>query len=257
MCGRFVSVASTPDLTAEFRAAEVVGEDLPPSWNVAPTDPVRILTARRPRPDRDAAPVRQLHTARWGLLPHWSGSRSPKVTVINARSETVTGKPAFRSAAARRRCLVPALGFYEWTRQGGETVPYFLHPPDGGMLAMAGLYEIWRDDALPDDDPNRTVWTCTIITRPADSLGEIHDRCPVPRSPRAPCAVAGLRGRRPRARRPVDHRDARAAPGPAPGLTRGRQRQEQRPRADHARHGGRARRPAVGAGLAPANGARE
>jgi putative SOS response-associated peptidase YedK len=99
--------------------------------------------------------------------------------MINARSETVASKPAFQAAAARRRCLAPSLGYFEWKQDGGRKVPYFLHAPNNQTLAMAGLYEIWRDDSLPDD-LNRWVWTCTIITRPAsDLLGEIHDRCPV------------------------------------------------------------------------------
>jgi putative SOS response-associated peptidase YedK len=100
--------------------------------------------------------------------------------MINARIETVTEKPAFKAAAARRRCLVPALGYYEWQKTDGGKVPHFLHDPDGRLLAMAGLYELWRDPALPDDDPDRWLWTCTIITQQAtDLLGQIHDRNPV------------------------------------------------------------------------------
>jgi putative SOS response-associated peptidase YedK len=100
--------------------------------------------------------------------------------MINARVETVTEKPAFSKAAGRRRCLVPAQGYYEWQQTERGKVPYFLHDPDGGLLAMAGLYELWRDHSLADDDPNRWLWTCTIITEQAtDLLGEIHDRNPV------------------------------------------------------------------------------
>lgn len=180
MCGRYVSVKSDEDLTEEFDVEEAVGAALPPSWNVAPTDPVRVVVKRHPTGDRDADPVRQLRTVQWGLLPSWSKSRTGGAKMINARSETVASKPAFKSAAARRRCLTPSLGYYEWKHEGGQRIPYFLHAPDERTLAMAGLYEIWRDDSLPEDDPNRWVWTCTIITRPAtDLLGEIHDRCPV------------------------------------------------------------------------------
>ena len=100
--------------------------------------------------------------------------------MINARIETVTEKPAFKTAAAKRRCLIPALGYYEWQKVDGGKVPHFLHDPDGGLLAMAGLYEFWRDRSLADDDPNRWLVTCTIITQQAtDLLGEIHDRNPV------------------------------------------------------------------------------
>jgi len=180
VCGRYVNVASTADLSDEFEVEEAVGDDLPPSWNVAPTDPVRVVVQRHPAGDRDAAPVRQLRTVQWGLLPNWAKSRDLGAKMINARSETVATKPAFKAAAARRRCLAPSLGYYEWQPDGPRKIPYFLHDPDGRLLAMAGLYEIWHDDTLPEDDPRRWVWTCTIITRPAtDALGHIHDRCPV------------------------------------------------------------------------------
>lgn len=180
MCGRYVSVRSDDDLTSEFDVDEVVGPQLDPSWNVAPTDPVRIVVKRHPTQDREATPVRQLRTAEWGLLPNWSKSRTGGAKMINARSETVTAKPAFKAAAARRRCLAPSAGYYEWQHNGATKTPFFLHAPDQATLAMAGLYEVWRDESLPDDDPRRWVWTCTIITRPAtDTLGEIHDRCPV------------------------------------------------------------------------------
>jgi putative SOS response-associated peptidase YedK len=180
VCGRYVSVKSDDDLTSEFDVDEVVGESPPPSWNVAPTDPVPVIVQRRPHGDDDAEPVRQLRTVRWGLVPSWSKARTGGAKMINARIETVTQKPAFKTAAARRRCLVPALGYYEWQQTDGGKVPYFLHEPDGSLLAMAGLYELWRDPALADDDPARWLWTCTIITQQAtDLLGEIHDRNPV------------------------------------------------------------------------------
>jgi putative SOS response-associated peptidase YedK len=181
MCGRYVNVASTEDLTEEFDVEESVGGDVPPSWNIAPTVPVRLIVKRVPRGVAEgAAPVRQLRTARWGLVPNWSRDRSGGAKMINARIETVTTKPAFKAAAARRRCLLPSLGYYEWQKTDHGKVPHFLHDPDGRLLAMAGLYELWRDRSLPDDDPNRWLWTCTVITQQAsDLLGEIHDRNPV------------------------------------------------------------------------------
>lgn len=180
VCGRYVSVQSDADLTDEFDVAETIGDELAPSWNVAPTDPVRVVLERHLPGEQDGDPVRQLRTVKWGLLPSWSKARSGGAKMINARSETVTSKPAFKSAAARRRCLVPSLGYYEWQTDGGKRTPFFLHDAGERTLAMAGLYEIWRDRDLPDDHPDRWVWSCTIITRPAtDALGEIHDRCPV------------------------------------------------------------------------------
>jgi putative SOS response-associated peptidase YedK len=189
MCGRYVSSASTANLFDVFDVEEVVGEQPPPSWNVAPTDPVRAILQRPPKervepepadPPAPDKPVRQLRTLRWGLVPSWSKDPKGGARMINARIETVTEKPAFKKAAARRRCLIPAEGYYEWQKTDTGKVPYFLHDPDGRLLAMAGLYELWRDPLLADDDPNRWLWTCTIITQQApDLLGEIHDRNPV------------------------------------------------------------------------------
>ncbi len=181
MCGRYVNVASTVDLTDEFDVEEVIGDDLPPSWNIAPTDPVRAIMVRhRHGEGKDAPLARQSRTVQWGLLPSWSRDRQGGAKMINARIETVTTKPVFKAAAARRRCLLPSLGYFEWQRTDHGKVPYFLHDPDGKLLAMAGLYEVWRDPALPDDHPNRWLWTCTVITQQApDLLGLIHDRNPV------------------------------------------------------------------------------
>jgi putative SOS response-associated peptidase YedK len=178
VCGRYVNVAADSDLVEEFDVDDVVEPSPGPSWNVAPTDPVRIVVERTPK---DADEIqRQLRTARWGLVPNWSRDAKGGAKMINARIETVTQKPAFKSAAARRRCLVPALGYYEWQQREGRKVPYFLHDPHDRLLAMAGLYELWRDPAKADDDPDRWLLTCTIITQQAtDLLGEIHDRNPV------------------------------------------------------------------------------
>jgi putative SOS response-associated peptidase YedK len=104
--------------------------------------------------------------------------------MINARAETVDSKPAFRQAFTRRRCLLPADGFYEWQQVAGNgktrKQPYFIHRADGGVLAFAGLYEIWRDKSLPEDHPRAWLWTSTIITtRAEDSVGQIHDRMPM------------------------------------------------------------------------------
>lgn len=115
-------------------------------------------------------------------MPSWSRDAKGAARMINARSETVTDKPAFRAAAARRRALIPALGYYEWRKTAGQAtkVPYFLRGADANVLAFAGLYEVWRVPDLPDEHPGKWLWTSTIVTRPAtDALGHIHDRCPV------------------------------------------------------------------------------
>lgn len=180
MCGRYVNVATTSDLVDEFDVEEVLDDDVPPSWNVAPTDPVRAVVRRVPHGSREADPVRQLRTLRWGLVPSWSRDRKGGAKMINARIETVTTKPAFAKAAARRRCLLPSLGYYEWQKTDHGKVPWFLHGPDRRLLAMAGLYEVWADPDRAADDPDRWLWTCTVITQPAtDLLGYIHDRTPL------------------------------------------------------------------------------
>ena len=105
----------------------------------------------------------------------------------NARSETVAEKPAFRRAFAARRCLLPADGYFEWYPTSEHTLagkprkqPFFIRPADGGVLAMAGLYEIWRDPTRDEDDEQRFLWTCTVLTTQAeDDLGHLHDRMPL------------------------------------------------------------------------------
>jgi putative SOS response-associated peptidase YedK len=121
--------------------------------------------------------VRELHVARWGLVPSWAKDVSIGARLINARVETAHEKPAFRRAFASRRCLVPADGYYEWQAgDDGGKQPHFIHPADGGVLAMAGLYEVWRSA----DAPGGRLLTFTVITTEAtDDVGRIHDRMPM------------------------------------------------------------------------------
>ena len=128
--------------------------------------------------------VRELRVVRWGLVPFWAKDISIGSRLINARAETVATKPAFRRAFARHRCLLPADGFYEWEKSGdpksSRKQPYYIRREDGGVLAFAGLYELWRDKDRPDDDPDSWLWTATIITtRAEDEVGRIHDRMPM------------------------------------------------------------------------------
>lgn len=176
MCGRYASSASQELLADTFDLDEVV--DLPPpSWNVAPTD---LVPAVVERPGEQGS-VRKLVALKWGLVPSWSKDASGGARMINARVETVSDKPAFRKAFATRRCLLPADGYYEWytTSQVGPRgkpvkQPFFIHPADGGLLVMAGLYEFWK---APDSG---WLSTCTVITTTAtDALGQIHDRMPM------------------------------------------------------------------------------
>ncbi|MFP5368057.1 MAG: SOS response-associated peptidase, partial [Actinomycetes bacterium] len=129
------------DLLAEFDAELEEEVDIPPSWNVAPTDDVPIVLERLVDDGRERK-VRQLHVARWGLVPSWAKDPGIGSRMINARSESVLEKPAFRKAIQSRRCAVPADGYYEWTQEGGRKQPWFLTSRDGSPLAMAGLYEV-------------------------------------------------------------------------------------------------------------------
>lgn len=166
MCGRYASSANPDDLASYFRVEEPPEEVLPPSYNVAPTDSVYVVMHRHE--------ARQLRVVRWGLVPSWAKEAKGGARLINARRETVRDKPAFRAAYQRRRCLVPADGYYEWQNDAGRKQPYFLVQHDRSPLAMAGLYEVWR---APDSS---LLWTCTIVTtEAADELGHIHDRTPM------------------------------------------------------------------------------
>jgi putative SOS response-associated peptidase YedK len=166
MCGRYASSRDARDLASAFEVEEPVEQVLPPSWNVAPTDPVYAVLQREQ--------ARQLRVLRWGLVPSWAKDAKGAARLINARQETVTGKPAFRAAYARRRCLLPADGYYEWQVDGTRKQPWFLSRADGAPLAMAGLYEVWSP---PEGE---RLWTCTVITTSAaDELGHIHDRTPL------------------------------------------------------------------------------
>lgn len=175
MCGRYAQTRVDDQLERDLVVDRILGEHRQPSWNVAPTQDVPVVLERV----EDDARQRQLRSARWGLVPSWATDVSIGSRMINARSETVLEKPGFRRAAARRRALVPMDGYYEWQpSEHGPKTPFYLHGSE--PLAAAGLYELWRDHGKADDDPDRWLWSVTIITRPAaDSLGHIHDRCPV------------------------------------------------------------------------------
>ncbi|CAN5327412.1 SOS response-associated peptidase [soil metagenome] len=187
MCGRYASSRRPQDLVEEFEIDKVeVKETLAPDFNVAPTKPVYAVVQRPVSKDADDL-ERQLRVLSWGLVPFWAKDPSIGNKMINARMETVEQKPAYRKAFASRRCLLPADGYYEWYATDQKTKagkplkqPFFIHPADGGVMAMAGLYEIWRDPTRDEEDPLRFKWTCTVLTtRAEDAVGHIHDRMPL------------------------------------------------------------------------------
>ena len=192
MCGRYASSRKPEDLVEEFEVSESrVSAPLAADYNVAPTKEVYAVLERAARPISEDAPPgqprRQLRVLTWGLVPSWAKDPAIGNRMINARMETVAEKPAYKRAFAARRCLLPADGYFEWystaqTSARGKPVkqPFFIRPRDQGVLAMAGLYEIWRDPDRAEDDPDRFRWTCTVLTTQAeDSLGHIHDRMPL------------------------------------------------------------------------------
>ncbi len=179
MCGRYVS-ASPPEELARYFGATPPAVALPEDYNVAPTDRVYAVRARDGH--------RAIEVLRWGLVPFWAKDAKIGSRMINARSETVAEKPAFRRAFQAKRCLVPATGFYEWKTLDAlpgakpRKQPYFIHRADDEPLAMAGLWDRWHPKAddgsdLPGLEP---LETCSILTTSANStMRPIHDRMPV------------------------------------------------------------------------------
>lgn len=173
MCGRFAASAGADEYLVVFGIEEVV-EQAPPSFNLAPTDPIPAVVERL---DADSGVVaRSLVAPRWGLVPSWSKDARGAARLINARFETLAAKPSFRTALARRRCLIPADGYFEWahtTASPGKQA-FFIRPADGGLFVMAGLYEFWKRPT------GEWLTTATIVTTTAtDALGHIHDRMPM------------------------------------------------------------------------------
>jgi putative SOS response-associated peptidase YedK len=190
MCGRYASTRNPATLAVEFDAVDETDGAAPgAAYNVAPTTSVLSVVTRHPRDpqgvrDQDRM-VRSIRVMRWGLVPHWAKDPSIGSRLINARAESAASKPAFRTAVAKRRCLLPADGWYEWQRPAGRAgnagrgthkQPFFITPADGSGLAMAGLWSTWR----PPDATASPLMTCAVLTTDAvGPLAEIHDRMPL------------------------------------------------------------------------------
>lgn len=175
MCGRFVS-ASPPEEIAEYFGAVAVADPLEPRYNVAPTLDVYVVYEQ---PGSEPAAARQLDQFYWGLVPGFAKDMKIGARMINARSETAATNNSFRGSLARRRCIVPADGFYEWQKFEGSKAkqPFYIHRGDGQQLAMAGLWAEWRGIVAGEQV---TVRSTTILTTEAnDTLRPLHDRMPV------------------------------------------------------------------------------
>lgn len=177
MCGRYVTTSTVAELAERLDVDEVRAEEDRPNYNVTPRVEVPIVAETLTETGEHR---RVLDRVRWGLVPSWAKDLSIGDRQINARAEGIAGKPAYRRAFAKRRCLIPADGFYEWKVVPGRTTkqPVFIHPPEAdGLFAFAGVYELWRDKADPDAP---WVRTCAIITTSAnETLSSVHDRMPV------------------------------------------------------------------------------
>jgi putative SOS response-associated peptidase YedK len=164
MCGRFSLRTPGPVLAGQFDLPDVPA--LAPRYNIAPTQDVAVV--------QQQAAGRMLLHMRWGLIPGWAGDPAIGARMINARAETVAEKPAFRAAFTRRRCLIPADGFYEWQRVDGQKQPFYIRLHREQPFAFAGLWESWRgaDGTVID--------SCTLLTTEANGvLRPIHARMPV------------------------------------------------------------------------------
>jgi putative SOS response-associated peptidase YedK len=168
MCGRFVITSPPAALRQIFGYVEQ--PNFPPRQNIAPTQPIPVVIIENN--------ARHFRLMRWGLLPAWVEDPRKFTLLINARSETVLEKPAFKNAIKRRRCLIPADGYYEWQVSGGRKRPHFIHRRDGTPMGLAGLAETWIG---PNGEELDTV---AIVTAPASAdLATLHDRVPVTISP--------------------------------------------------------------------------
>ena len=167
MCGRY-RLSRRKQIVEEYFDSAAWDEEWNPRFNIAPTQPVPVI---RQNPKE---PVRELSLMRWGLIPSWSKDPSAAAKMINARAETASTKPAFRDALRFRRCLIPADGFYEWSRTAKGKQPFCFEVNNGELFAFAGLWDGWKDSS------GKAVETCSILTTTPNAVtSAVHDRMPV------------------------------------------------------------------------------
>jgi len=166
MCGRFAFWAPKRRLVEEFSLEDA--PEIRPRYNIAPGQDIAAVREPREKP-------RELVMLRWGLIPSWAKDRKTGYRMINARVESVSAKPAFRAAFKKRRCLIPASGFYEWQKTGGRKQPWFITLKNTDLFAFAGLWERWEDLKTKE-----VIDSCTILTTDSNELvARLHDRMPV------------------------------------------------------------------------------
>lgn len=164
MCGRFVMTLEPSKVEQFFGVSEV--PEIIPRYNIAPSQQILAIC-------QNGDGYRHARSFRWGLVPSWSKDPAIGNKMINARSETVGEKPAFRGPIRYHRCLIPASGFYEWSRQGDGKVPFYIHRKDQEPLAFAGIWDTWKS-------MDKVIESCSILTTDANSLiSKLHDRMPV------------------------------------------------------------------------------
>jgi len=163
MCGRYALHANPQVIALQFGLASM--PEVKPRYNIAPTAEVLIVRA--------GEGATQAAFVRWGLVPRWASDPAIGAKLNNARAESVAEKPSFREAFRKRRCLIPASGFFEWKPEAGRKQPYYIHPARGELFALAGLWEAWHG-------PEDVLETCAVVTTDANAVMQpIHDRMPV------------------------------------------------------------------------------
>ena len=164
MCGRYAQRTDPKRLAREFKVAEV--PEVEPRYNIAPTQAILGVV--------ESADGREMKFYKWGLVPSWAKDKSIGARLINARSETIQEKPSFREAFKKRRCIIPADGFYEWQRTDGKKQPFFFRMQDERPFGFAGLWDRWEGTG------GEVIHSCTILTTEANEvLRPVHDRMPV------------------------------------------------------------------------------
>ncbi|MBT4223488.1 MAG: SOS response-associated peptidase [Opitutae bacterium] len=165
MCGRFAFATKRETLKRQFKVDNLL-DDPPINYNVAPTQQIPIIR-------KEADTKRLISTAHWGLIPFWAKNRKMAHQTINARAETIREKPSFRHCFRRKRCIIPASGFFEWHTLGELKQPHYISLRDKSLLGLAGLWDTWENDG-------EIMESCTIVTTTANSFMEpIHERMPV------------------------------------------------------------------------------